>query len=269
MVSPLKVSAGVIYAVLCFAVNAMQFQEDYPSCYDCLMEDKYYAADEIHQIPIGANDCRRYRCSHGNFVYENDGCKLDGKCHDIGFVLNQTANCTMTQCVRSLVNGMWQSRFMEVPAGCQPSDGKCYKYDSNYTENCITYKCTRTVLENGEIQPRFVISSSNASDYGVGAVLLQARDDVLMPCPYASKKLSPAEMNYSTIERQCIAIVYSVNPFYKFLAFRHFELQTDHKPPVFLKKGSVMNSRLMRWALHLQESFVHDHSNSWRSQRPR
>ncbi|GFO13479.1 Pol polyprotein [Plakobranchus ocellatus] len=48
---------------------------------------------------------------------------------------------------------------------------------------------------------------THASDYGVGAVLLQPRDDVLMPRRYASKKLSPAEMNYSTIERECIAIV--------------------------------------------------------------
>ncbi|GFO25037.1 retrovirus-related pol polyprotein from transposon 17.6 [Plakobranchus ocellatus] len=97
----------------------------------------------------------------------------------------------------------------------------------------------------------FVVRT-DASDYGVGAVLLQPRD-VLMPCRYASKKLSPAEMNDSTIERECLAIVYAVNQFYKFLAFWHFELQTDHKPLVFLKKGSVKNSRLMRWALHLQE----------------
>ncbi|GFO06920.1 retrovirus-related pol polyprotein from transposon 17.6 [Plakobranchus ocellatus] len=82
--------------------------------------------------------------------------------------------------------------------------------------------------------------------YGVGAVLLQPRDDVLIPCRYASKKLSPSEMNYSTIERECLAIVFAVNQFYKFLAFRHFELQTDHKPLVFLKKGSLRNSRLMR-----------------------
>ncbi|GFN94438.1 Gag-Pol polyprotein [Plakobranchus ocellatus] len=93
----------------------------------------------------------------------------------------------------------------------------------------------------------------DASDYGVGAVLLQPKNDILMQCRYASKKLSPAEMNYSTIERECLAIVYTVNQFYKFLAFRHFELQTDHKPLVFLKKGSVRNFRLMRWALHLQE----------------
>ncbi|GFO40140.1 nectin-3 isoform b [Plakobranchus ocellatus] len=66
------------------------------------------------------------------------------------------------------------------------------------------------ILVFPDMDSPFVVRT-DAPDYGVGAVLLQPRDDVLMPCRYASKKLSPAEMNYSSIERECLAIVYAVN----------------------------------------------------------
>ncbi|GFO11461.1 retrovirus-related pol polyprotein from transposon 17.6 [Plakobranchus ocellatus] len=108
------------------------------------------------------------------------------------------------------------------------------------------------VLIIPDVNAPFVVQT-DASDYGIGAVLLQMRSGKLMPRHFASRKLLPREQNYSTIERETLAIVYAVSAFYKFLAFRHFELQCDHRPISFLKKGKVRNSRLMRWALALQE----------------
>ncbi|GFO31525.1 retrovirus-related pol polyprotein from transposon 17.6 [Plakobranchus ocellatus] len=78
-----------------------------------------------------------------------------------------------------------------------------------------------------------------------------------MPCRYASRRLSPRECNYAVIERECLAIIFAVRQFSKFLAFRTFVLQTDHKPLSFLKAGAPKNSRLMRWALSLQEYSFH------------
>lgn len=66
-----------------------------------------------------------------------------------------------------------------------------------------------------------------------------------MPCRSASRKLIPREQNYFTIERG--------SAFYKYVAFKNFELHCDHRPISFLKRGKVKNSRLMRWALALQE----------------
>ena len=102
------------------------------------------------------------------------------------------------------------------------------------------------------INHEFVVRT-DASDYRIGAVLLQERQGVLMPCRYASRKLLPRETSYSAIEREALAIVFAVSQFYKFIALKHFTLQTDHKPLLFLKKGRAKNSRLMRWALALQE----------------
>ncbi|GFO37368.1 Ty3/gypsy family of RNAse hi in long-term repeat domain-containing protein [Plakobranchus ocellatus] len=74
-----------------------------------------------------------------------------------------------------------------------------------------------------------------------------------MPCRYARRKLLPRECRYSAIEREALALVFAVTQFQRYLIFKHFVLQTDHKPLAYLRTGSPKNARLMRWALALQE----------------
>ena len=70
---------------------------------------------------------------------------------------------------------------------------------------------------------------TNASGYGLGAVLLQEQDGILLPVSYASKKLLPRQQRYSMIERECLAIVLANDHFKNYLFGRPFVLQTDHK----------------------------------------
>lgn len=93
---------------------------------------------------------------------------------------------------------------------------------------------------------------TDASGTAVGAVLLQEHDDMLRPVAYASKKLNDAETRYSTIERECLAIVWAIGKFCRYLYGRRFVVLTDHKPLQFLKTNKQVNSRLMRWSLALQ-----------------
>ena len=51
---------------------------------------------------------------------------------------------------------------------------------------------------------------TDASNNGIGAVLMQRHEEKLFPVCYASKKLSSAERNYSTIEKECLAIVWGI-----------------------------------------------------------
>ncbi|GFN79599.1 Pol polyprotein [Plakobranchus ocellatus] len=103
-----------------------------------------------------------------------------------------------------------------------------------------------------DMQETFIVRS-DASDFGIGAVLLQDHEGILMPCHYASRKLLLRETRYSAIEREALALVFTVTQFQRYLIFKHFILQTDHKRLSYLRTGSPKNARLMRWALALQE----------------
>ena len=69
---------------------------------------------------------------------------------------------------------------------------------------------------------------------------------------YGSKKLTSAEQKYSTMEKQCLAIVWGVSKFRLYLPGKAFVLQTDHQALTFLKDAKFRNDRTMRWGLALQ-----------------
>lgn len=98
---------------------------------------------------------------------------------------------------------------------------------------------------------------TDASDASLGAVLLQERDGVLHPVAYASRKLSRAEKNFATIERECLALVWAVGRFTIYLYGRKFRVQTDHQPLEFINKAKYTNSRIMRWSMKLQDYSFH------------
>ncbi|XP_037804895.1 uncharacterized protein LOC119599226 [Penaeus monodon] len=93
---------------------------------------------------------------------------------------------------------------------------------------------------------------TDASDTGLGAVLLQKVDGFLMPIAYASRKLSDSEGRYAVIEREALAIVWAIKKFWCYLYGREFVLQTDQQPLTYIRNMKNSNGRLMRWSLALQ-----------------
>ena len=105
------------------------------------------------------------------------------------------------------------------------------------------------------VKPDFpFILQTDASDEGLGAVLLQARSDnpaEVAPVKYASRRLRPAERNYAVIEREALAVYWAIKKFEVHLYGRHFTLRTDHRPLLYLQTADKLNPRLKRWALYL------------------
>ena len=93
---------------------------------------------------------------------------------------------------------------------------------------------------------------TDASDAGIGAVLLQQHEGKLFPVAYASKKLLPRERNYSIMEKECLAVVWAVKRFNVYLYGAPLVLQTDHQPLAYLNRAKFTNGRITRWALFLQ-----------------
>ena len=86
---------------------------------------------------------------------------------------------------------------------------------------------------------------TDASDSGIGAVLMQKHDGKLFAFAicvcYASKKLSSAECNYSTIEKECLAIVWGFKRFHLYLYGVPFVLQADHEPLKYMNSAKFAN----------------------------
>nr|KAG5689434.1 hypothetical protein BaRGS_012256 [Batillaria attramentaria] len=111
---------------------------------------------------------------------------------------------------------------------------------------------TFPVLLIPDLSKEFIVRT-DASNSGLGAVLLQDKDGLLHPVAFVSRKLLDRETRYSTIERECLAIVWSLAKLSRYLWGREFVLQTDHRPLSYLTSGKFKNCRITRWALALQE----------------
>ena len=97
------------------------------------------------------------------------------------------------------------------------------------------------------------VLQTDASEQGLGAVLSQTtRNGEEHPVAFASRKFPPREKNYSVIEKECLAIVWSLQVFHVYLYGQEFCIETDHQPLSWLERMKNSNQRLIRWALAVQ-----------------
>lgn len=123
-------------------------------------------------------------------------------------------------------------------------------------ESLKCHLTNRPILRLPDLTKDFILRT-DASDLGVGAVLLQESAEELFPIAYASKKFAERERRYSIMEKECLALVWAVKKFQVYLYGKTFTLQTDHQPLVYLDKCKVENARIMRWALFLMSYPMH------------
>ncbi|CAM5132485.1 unnamed protein product [Natator depressus] len=109
------------------------------------------------------------------------------------------------------------------------------------------------VLKAPDFDKLFLVTT-DASEHGVGAVLMQeGPDQEFLPVVFLSKKLSERESNWSVSEKECYANVYALEKVHPYVWGRHFHLQTDHAALQWLHTTTGNNKKLIRWSLALQD----------------
>jgi hypothetical protein len=135
------------------------------------------------------------------------------------------------------------------------------------------FKVLKDLLCKATMEPLFIIDVSkpfslyvDSCDYAVGGVLTQShvaganlehRD---YPVAFASAKLSPTQQRWAIIEKEAYAALWALQKFKHWLFGTRVTLYSDHNPITYLTETTPKSSKLVRWALALQEfnvSFVY------------
>jgi hypothetical protein len=94
----------------------------------------------------------------------------------------------------------------------------------------------------------------DAYSNSLGAVLAQLGEgDIDHPLAFASRKISTAEINYTTTEREGLSMVYALQKFRHYLLGGHFKMFTDHSVLKYLVKKPILGGRICIWLTLFQE----------------
>ncbi|KAG6438941.1 hypothetical protein O3G_MSEX000349, partial [Manduca sexta] len=107
------------------------------------------------------------------------------------------------------------------------------------------------ILVQADYTKAFVLRT-DASNYALGAVLLQGEGPEERPIEYASRLLTSAERNYSTTEKEALAVVWATDKFRGYLDGHPVVVKSDHQPLKWLLTLKTPSGRLIRWAMKLQ-----------------
>ena len=115
------------------------------------------------------------------------------------------------------------------------------------------FAALKTALTQAPVLAHFrsdrpTILYTDASDLAIGAALHQIdENNEEHPVAFYGKKLSSAERNYSTYDRELLALKESLRHFSYYLIGRRFRVCTDHHSLVRLNTQSELSPRLARW----------------------
>lgn len=108
------------------------------------------------------------------------------------------------------------------------------------------------VLSCPDFSREFTIQC-DASNYGIGAALTQKFDDGEKVICYLSQSLTRQQRNFSTTEKECLAVLWSIEKLRPYIEGSHFKVITDHYSLLWLSKLENPSGRLARWSVRLQQ----------------
>lgn len=147
------------------------------------------------------------------------------------------------------------ARITKPMTQCLKKGAKIKCDDLNYVncfETCKTLLMNDPILQYPDFTKEFILTT-DASNLAIGAILSQGPLGSDKPIAYASRTLNTSEINYSTIEKELLAIVWATKYFRPYLFGRTFKIVTDHRPLQWVMNIKEPNSRLTRWRLKLSE----------------
>ncbi|XP_037611722.1 uncharacterized protein K02A2.6-like [Sebastes umbrosus] len=156
----------------------------------------------------------------------------------------------------------WYAKFVQNYASLVEPMRECLRDDTfQWTAAAqSSFDTVKTRIVNSSALSVFdsslpTIVSTDASDYGLGAILTQMHPDTTeRTVAFASRSLTPAERKYSIVEKEALACVWAAEKWRTFLWGTRFTLRTDHQALTTLlaTKGlGRAGMRIARWSARL------------------
>lgn len=200
------------------------------------------------------------------YVVNQSGLNVDPD--KVSAIVNVPIPTSVTEVRRFLGMASWYRRFVPDFASTIAPLTSLLKKNSKFiwTNDCSkafatlkNHLVSAPILNCPDFSLPFVLQT-DASAFGIGAVLTQPHPDGERVICYASRSLSRNERNYSVTERECLAVLWAIEKLRGYLEGYHFSVITDHHSLVWLHKLKEPTGRLARWAVRLQQydfSIIH------------
>nr|GEW73403.1 DNA-directed DNA polymerase [Tanacetum cinerariifolium] len=227
----------------------------------------YYFLDGFSgyfQIPIDLKDQEKttFTCLYGTFAYRH---MPFGLCNAPG---------TYQRCMMGIFHDMIEKTievFMDDLLVFRISFQTCLSYlqrmlkRCEYTNLCLNWEKSYFMVKEGIVLDHKISKQGIEFDKAKSDVITklphpttvkvlgQRQDKDFRPIHYASKTMTKADSNYTTTEKEMLAVVYAFENFWSYLIMNKSILYTDHSALKYLFAKKDSKARLLRWVLLLQE----------------
>lgn len=179
----------------------------------------------------------------------------------VSAILNVPSPRNVTEVRQMIGTAAWYSRFIpNFSTVIAPLTNLLRKNTRwNWTDECEhSFQAIKNSLVTAPILscPDFALPfqvQTDASAFGIGALLSQQHPDGERVICYLSRTLNRHERNYSVTERECLAVLWAVEKLRPYIEGFRFTVVTDHASLLWLNKLKEPTGRLARWAVRLQQ----------------
>ena len=146
----------------------------------------------------------------------------------------------------------WYARFiknyadLKMPLNKLLCKGRKWEWGDEQEASFVGLKEALTkapILARPDFSRPFIIQC-DTSNYGLGALISQIFEDGEHPIVYASRVMTAAERNYSTTEKECLAMIWSIKKFRPYIEGYKFKVITDHSALKWLRNLKEPTGRL-------------------------
>ncbi|KAG5875773.1 hypothetical protein JTB14_022482 [Gonioctena quinquepunctata] len=214
-----------------------------------ILEEAFRRLREAN-LTVSVDKCQFFRpeMRYLGYVVNRNGLHVDPD--KVKAMLDIPSPTNVSEVRRIVGTFSWYRRFVEsfssIIAPITALLRKCSKFE--WTSDCdssfrrIKEKLVAApILSCPDYSKPFAVQT-DASGFGVGAVLTQPHEDGDRVIAYLSRSLTRQERNFTTTERECLAVLWAIEKLTPYLEAVEFTVVTDHYSLLWLQTLNPFNS---------------------------